>query len=87
MARQILSTVTVKDISIPALSIAYSETETLAGMNAMLEVTSSIPFVGSLNVTYKPVKSGGDYLNETDGASGGPNTNSGVNRTVPVDIC
>ena len=78
------STVTVKDISIPALSIAYIETETLAGMSAMLEVTSSIPFVGSLNVTYRPVKSGGDYLNETDGASGGPNTNSGVDRTIPL---
>ena len=78
------ATVTVDDISIPELSIAYVETETLAGSNAKFEVTSDIPFVGNLNVAYIPVKSGGNFLNESDGTSGGPNTNSGVSRTVQL---
>ena len=78
------STVTVNDISIPELSIAYTETETLGGKDAMFEVTSDIPFVGDLAVTYQPEKSGGNFLNETDGASGGPNTNSGVDRSVTL---
>ena len=68
---------------LPVLSITNA-LETLAGDNATFVVTSSMQFVGSLNVTYKPVKSGGDYLNETDGASGGPNTDSGVDRTIPL---
>ena len=73
----------VEDVAnpLPMLSIANAS-ETLAGYNATFIVTSSIQFVGSLNVIYKPVKSGGNYLNETDGASGGPNTNSGVDRTI-----
>ena len=70
---------------LPMLSIANAP-ETLAGYNATFVVTSSIQFVGSLNVTYRPVKSGGDYLNETDGTSGGPNTNSEVDRTIPLSF-
>ena len=78
------ATVTVDDISIPELSIAYVETETLAGKDAKFEVTSDIPFVGNLNVAYIPLKSGGNFLDESDGTSGGPNTNSGVSRTVQL---
>ena len=81
------SAVTVNDVSIPALSIADAQ-ETIAGNNAEFVVTSSIPFVGDLDVVYNPEKSGGDYLDEsdTDGSAqdSGPNTNSGVDRTITL---
>ena len=79
--------VTVNDITIPALSIADAE-ETLTGNNAEFVVTSDIPFVGDLDVVYNPVKSGGNYLDETDtdgtAQNSGPNTNSGLDRTITL---
>ena len=81
------STVTVDDVSIPELSVADAD-ETLAGSDAMFVVTSSIPFVGDLAVVYNPVKSDGNYLNETDGdgtaLNSGPNTNSALDREVTI---
>ena len=79
--------VTVNDISIPVLSIADAS-ETLAGSDAQFVVTSSIPFVGDLEVTYRPAKTNGDYLNETDGdgtaVGSGTNTNAGLDRKVTL---
>ena len=52
------STITVDDISIPELSIADS-LQKVGGSNAEFVVTSDIPFVGDLTVTYNPVKADG----------------------------
>ena len=80
------STITVNDLSLPILEIAYVETDTVVGRAAMFEVISKNAFTGPLDVTYNPVKDGGDYLDESDGdgtaLDSGPNTNSGLDRTV-----
>ena len=70
------------DTTIPSLSIANAS-EILGGADAEFVVTSDIPFVGDLAVAYNPVKSGGDYLDESDGQTG-TNQLSGRDRTITL---
>ena len=81
-----ISTITVSDTTIPALSIARAP-DTLAGEMAEFVITSSIPFNKSLNVVYNPSNVGGNHLNESDGdTAGAPNRRSGLDRTIELDF-
>ena len=78
------STVTVNDISIPELSIADAS-RTIGGEDAEFIITSNIPVVGNLNVTYQPVETGTNFLDESDGPSG-EDWSSSEDRTVPLNF-
>ena len=75
---------TVNDISIPELSIADAS-RTIGGEDAEFKITSNIPFVGNLNVTYQPVETGTSFLDESDGPNG-EDWSSSEDRTVPLNF-
>ena len=71
------------DLLLPELSITYAETETLAGNEAKFVVASSTPYTGDLTITYQPVKSGGNFLDESNGPNG-EDWSSTRNRTETI---
>ena len=66
-----------KNAVTPELSIADASA-TVAGKDVEFVVTSATPYVGELAVVYRPTKSGGNFLDESDGTTG-------VNRVASTD--
>ena len=76
--------VTVDDKTIPELSIGDAQ-QVHAGNDAEFVITSTRAYTGTVEITYTPVKSGGNFLDESDGTdTSKENTNSGIARTATL---
>ena len=77
-----VSTITVNEVTVPVLTIADAVITT-AGSNAQFVITTNVPFVGNLDVTYIPVETGSSFLDESNGPLGEDWSSNNI-RTVTL---